>query len=119
MIIVRILKYHWDIIIYIIKNKLWSVFCVNLRTLGGVGGIGGVNLAITHSSRIPPLGFIKNHCQVSHEIRNPLSAINMYLGALKTALNGTDAQELENHETVNRIAAQIQAMVEQFKVKAI
>lgn len=46
---------------------------------------------------------------IVHEIRNPLSAINMYIGALKTALNGADAQEPEDRETFNSIAAQIQA----------
>lgn len=46
---------------------------------------------------------------IVHEIRNPLSAINMYLGALKTAVNGTDAQEPENHEAITRISARIQS----------
>lgn len=45
---------------------------------------------------------------IVHEIRNPLSAINMYLGALKTAVNAFDSQEPENLEAVNRIAARIQ-----------
>lgn len=46
---------------------------------------------------------------IVHEIRNPLSAINMYLGALKAAVNDNDAPEKEDPETVIRIAAQIQA----------
>ena len=46
---------------------------------------------------------------IVHEIRNPLSAINMYLGALKTTINGTDAQEPQNHEAISRIAARIQS----------
>ena len=46
---------------------------------------------------------------IVHEIRNPLSAINMYLGALKTTVNSSDSQEPENREAITRIAFQIQA----------
>ncbi len=46
---------------------------------------------------------------IVHEIRNPLSAINMYLGALKTAVNGSDILEPDNRAAIARIAAQIQS----------
>ena len=46
---------------------------------------------------------------IVHEIRNPLSAINMYLGALKDAVGDGDAEEVADFAAIRRIPAAIQA----------